>query len=178
MISRSKCRRGRPLPYGRGRSGSKMFHSSFVRSLGYLWPRRSYRATVLRCRKPSMPLPATLYEPPSSKSITALLGPAFPTDLLSNLDTILRSLRSRPTSSSASPQILAMLVDVLLTLDQPRRGSPASNRRPCCRDEGSLSRRLHQMKAIISFCTRMSNAVVIVPSSLYPLTCRFRLVRR
>ncbi len=27
-----------------------------------------------------MPLPATLYEPPSSKPITALLGPAFPTD--------------------------------------------------------------------------------------------------
>src|ERR1700712_1360957 len=47
--------RGRPLPCATGNSGSRASHSSFVRSLGYLWPRRLYRGLFAAVQTKAVP---------------------------------------------------------------------------------------------------------------------------
>src|SRR5208283_4802796 len=81
MISRSKCRRGRPAPCGTGSSGSRTIHSSLVKSLGYLWPRRSYRSRFCAVQSIDAPvnhsIRAALFQ-----THHGIIGAGFPNGLL------------------------------------------------------------------------------------------------
>src|SRR5271166_5747921 len=79
MTSRSKCRRGRQYPAEQTQAAPER---STPRSSDHwdIFGRVGHNVHGSAPSKPSMRLSTILYELPSSKSITALLGQAFPTD--------------------------------------------------------------------------------------------------